>query len=162
MQLPPPSLPTRSLLLRLRNFYIVQAVLLTSLTIALVAWHWQQPKPYALGFSYQKSVPILLIAGVLINSISFYFQNRYIRTQLQQRQTSREFRVMPFALRFYAYNLAAAVGLSLIAIFPLIALLFFYWIYPIVFWLVPYHLLIGILLGQEIKRGLPSQNSSRL
>ena len=35
---------------------------------------------------------------------------------------------------------------------PLLLLLFFYRLYPIVFWLLPCHLLLGLLLGRWLQR----------
>jgi hypothetical protein len=139
-----------------RTFYVFFTVLFASLTIAFLAWHWNQPKPYALGFPYIWSVPILLFASALVNGISFYFQHRYVRVLLQRPQIAAEFRLIPFTLRFYLYNLVTAIVLSALSIVPLIVLFFFHWIYPVSAWLLPYHLLIGTLVGWQIKLGLQS------
>lgn len=135
--------------------YLLLTLLFVSLTIGLVAWHWHQPKSYASGVSYRQSVPVLLIASLLVNGISFYFQNRYVHELLHRPTIATEFRTPVFALRFYLYNLATAIGLSVVGFIPLLALFFFYWVYPVVSWLVPYHLLIGLLIGRDISRELP-------
>jgi hypothetical protein len=129
-------------------------MLFSGVTIAGFAWHWNQPKAYANGFSYSQSVPILLIASILVNGIAYHFQNQYTRTQLQQPRVATTFRPFLFALRFYFYQLATAVVLSLLGFLPLLTLLFFYWIYPIAFWLMPYAFVIGLILGWDIQNRL--------
>lgn len=143
-----------AILTRVQTLHVLLTLLFASLTIGCVAWHWHQPKSYALGIAYSQSVPVLLVASLLVNSISYYFQQRYVRNLLGRSSIVSEFRIVPFALRFYFYNLATAIGLSVLGFMPLFLLLFFYWIYPIALWLVPYHALIGMLLGWDIKRGL--------
>lgn len=125
--LPPPSLQTRlTILHRLRIFYGILTVVFAGLSISLIALNWQQPKNYGLGFPHYWSMPILLIASVLINGISFYFQNRYIYRLLQRPHIATNFRIIVFALRFYLYNLATAIALSILGFFPLLYLFFFY------------------------------------
>lgn len=135
------------ILRRFRTLYAFFTALFTTLAIGIVAWHWYQPKSHALGFPYKWSVPILLIASLLLNGISFYFQDRYLSKLLQRPQIATEFKVFRFAIRFYLYNFATAVVLSFVFALPLLFLFFFYWIYPIVFWLIPYQSITGILLG---------------
>lgn len=152
-----PSSHHVGILKRFRTLYAFFTALFTTLTIGLVAWHWYQPKSYANGFPYKWSVPILLVASLLLNGISFYFQNRYLSKLLQRPQIAIEFKVFRFALRFYLYSFATAVVLSFVFALPLLFLFFFYWVYPIVFWLIPYQAITGILLGWSIKRRLQRQ-----
>jgi hypothetical protein len=99
-------------------------------------------------------VLVLLVAAVMINAISFFFQDRYVQGLLKQPNILREFAIIPFGLRFYAQNLAIAIVLSLIGFYPLLLVLFFFAHYPIVLWLMPYHLILGFALGWVIKRQL--------
>ncbi|HSM80311.1 MAG TPA: hypothetical protein VLS96_01435, partial [Nodosilinea sp.] len=85
---------------------------------------------------------------------SFFVQDRYVQRLLKQPNSLREFGIIPFGLRFYAQNLAIAIALSLIGFYPLLLLLFFFAHYPIVLWLMPYHLILGFGLGWVIKRQL--------
>jgi|GEM_PF-2725726 len=160
-------LPTRrAILKRFLIFYTFLALFFITLTIMILAWKWNQPTKYYLGFSYTQSVPILLIASLFANGISFYFQNLYLSALLQQPNIIAQFRLIPFSLRFYLYNFFTSIVLSLIFFFPLLNLLFFFWIYPIISWLLPYQILMGLILGREIKRYLltftpSSQHSDR-
>jgi hypothetical protein len=132
-----------------RSRYLLYVVLFGGLTALLVAWHWNQPRHGNLGFSYRQSLPILALAGLLVNGLSFYLQDRYVRRLLQRPQN---FRLGRFVLRFYLYNLVVALALSVLLFVPLLYLIFFYANYPVIFWLAPYHLLIGWLLGREMQR----------
>jgi len=155
--LPSPSAPSRiAMLRRFRTLYIVLTVIFAGITIGIIAWHWNQSKPYALGFPYHWSVPILLIASFLVNGIAFFFQDRYTRKLLQRPNIAHQFRVFPFALRFYLYSFATAAVLSITCFFPLLALFFFYWTYPIALWLIPYQAIVGATLGWDILRQLRS------
>lgn len=144
---------------RFRKLYLGLTVVLTGLAIAAVAWHWNQPKSYALGFPYTQSVPILLVAAILVNGIAFYFQDRHVRRLLKHPNVVADFQTTHFALRYYFYHLATAVVLSVVGFFPLLALLFFYWIYPIVLWLIPYQLIAGFILGRDLEKRLKSLSS---
>jgi hypothetical protein len=64
------------------------------------------------------------------------------------------FRITGFAVRFYLYQFATAVVLAVIGFYPLLLLLFFHWIYPIISLFMPYQLITGVLLGREINRSL--------
>jgi hypothetical protein len=152
----PSSQSHSAILRRFRTRYALWTTLLAGLTIGALAWLWNRPD-YAEGFTYIQSVPILLVAALLVNGISFYFQDRFVRTLLQRPQIGRAFRVPPFVLRFYVYNLITALVLCVVFYFPLLYLLFFHWIYPILLWLTPYHLLTGILLGRDLQRSLQAQ-----
>lgn len=135
--------------------YGVLTVFCAGVAILAVAWHWSQPKSYALGVPFWQAVLILLVAALLVNGLSFYVQSRYVRGLLQRPQIAAEFSVLVFALRFYGYNLAIAILLSVLGFYPLLLLLFFFASYPIILWLLPYHLIIGLLLGWMIQRQLP-------
>jgi hypothetical protein len=141
---------------RFRKLYLGLTIGLAGVAIAAVAWHWNQPKSYALGFTYTQSVPILLVAAILVNGIAFYFQDRHVRSLLKRPNVAADLQTTRFALRYYLYHLATAVVLSVVGFFPLLVLLFFYWIYPIVFWLIPYQLIAGFILGRHLEKGVRS------
>lgn len=155
------SLPSQNRLAILKRFrvaYLLWTLLFAALAIAAVAWHWSRGTDFASGAPFRQSVPLLLAAAGLVNGISFYFQNRYVRHLLKQPEIAQTFQPGRFALKFYAINLAVALALSILGFYPLLLLLFFYWLYPVVFWLIPYHLITGAILGailaQDIRRGL--------
>jgi hypothetical protein len=150
----PPSQSRLAILKRFRVSYLLWTLLFAALAIALVAWHWSRGTDFASGVPFRQSVPLLLAAAGLVNGISFYFQNRYVRHLLKQPKIAQTFQPGRFALRFYAINLAVALALSILGFYPLLMLLFFYWLYPVVFWLLPYHLITGAVLAQDIRRGL--------
>jgi hypothetical protein len=151
------SLSPRSraaILNRFRNLYIQLTLLFSLPIVAAIAWHWHQPRSGNNGFPYTYSISILPLACLVINVISFYFQRAYLRSLLQRPSIIREFSIISFTFRFYLYNLAVAIALSLISFYPLLITLFFFWIYPISFWLIPYHLAIGFIIAREIRRWL--------
>jgi hypothetical protein len=150
----PPSQSRLAILKRFRASYLWWTLLFTVLAIALVAWRWSRGTDLANGVPFRQSVPILLAAAGLVNGISFYFQNRYVCHLLKQPEIAQTFQPGRFALRFYLMNLAIAGLLSVLGFYPLLLLLFFYWLYPIIFWLIPYHLITGAILAQEIRQGL--------
>ena len=95
-------LPARlALLRRFQRFYLLLALLCSGLTIAAIAWQWQQPGADNNGLPYRLSVPLLGLASVLINALSFYFQNRYTRRLLQRPGLAGEFHRLRFGVRFY-------------------------------------------------------------
>ncbi|MEG3437979.1 hypothetical protein V0288_12695 [Pannus brasiliensis CCIBt3594] len=147
----------RAILDRFRISYLRLVLLFSAPIILAIAWHWHRPRYGNNGFPYTYSIPILIFASILINAISFYFQGNYLRSLLQRTDIASEFRVISFTFRFYFYNLAAAIGLSIASFYPLLITLFFFWIYPVIFWLVPYHLAIGFLLGRGILEDLNRQ-----
>lgn len=150
----PPSQSRLAILKRFRVSYLWWTLLFAALAIALVAWRWSRGTDFANGVPFRQSLPILLAAAGLVNGISFYFQNRYVHHLLKQPEIAQTFQPARFALRFYAINLAVALALSILGFYPLLLLLFFYWLYPIIFWLIPYHLITGAILGREIRQGL--------
>lgn len=156
--LPPSSIAQIAILNHFRRLYLKLTVLFSILTIGVVAWHWNQPRGYANGLSYTWSVPTLLCASVLLNGMSFYWQRQYVRSLLRRPDLASTFRVGSFALRFYIYNLVTAIALSILCFFPLLVLFFFYWIYPVVFWLIPYHLLMGLIIGRDLRQRLQAES----
>jgi hypothetical protein len=144
-----------AILHRFRNLYVLLTVLFSIPMIGAIAFYWNQPRSGNNGFPYPYSLPILFLASLLINAISFYFQRRYLRSLLLR--LPREFRVITFTFRFYLYNLSVAIGLSILAFYPLLITLFFFWIYPIAFWFIPYHLAIGWIIGRDLQRNLSIQ-----
>jgi hypothetical protein len=137
-----------------RRAYIPLVTFFASVAIAATAWHWSLPKGTATGFSWQQAGLILLGAAILINGLSFFIHDRFVQRLLKRPHIKTQFSVWNFALRFYGYNLAIAVLFSLIGFYPLIVVVFFFVVYPIMFWLLPYHLIMGFLLGQLIQRKL--------
>jgi hypothetical protein len=142
---------------RFRQHYIAYTALFSGVIILALAWRWSQPTGDALGFSYSRSLPILLVASVVVNGISFFFQDRYVRGLLRRPEIAAQFSTVRYALRFYLYNLIVAVALCIVLYLPLLYLIFFYVSYPIALWLIPYHLITGFLLGREIERVLRMQ-----
>ncbi|PSN12341.1 hypothetical protein C7293_20550 [filamentous cyanobacterium CCT1] len=153
-QMPLTPLAQRSILKQFRRYYALLVVLLAGISILGVAWHWSLPKDYANGAPFGQAVLILLVAAILINLLSFFIQDRYVQGLLKKPNIAREFRLVPFGLRFYAQNLAIAIAFSLIGFYPLLLLFFFFAHYPIVLWLIPYHLPLGFLLGGVIRQQL--------
>jgi hypothetical protein len=147
-------LAQQAILKQFRRYYALLVVLLAGVSILGVAWHWSLPKTYASGAPFGQAVLILLAAAVLITLISFFFQDRSVQSLLKQPNIMRKFGIVPFGLRFYAQNLAIAIALSLIGFYPLLLLFFFFAHYPIVLWLMPYHLILGFVLGWVIKQQL--------
>lgn len=141
---------------RFQRAYGGLVAVLAGLAIATMAWHWSLPKSYATGLPFGYAALILLGSAILVNGLSFFIQNRFVRNQLKRPHITTQFSVPRFALRFYGYNLAVAIALSLFGFYPLIVVVFFYAQYPIIFWLLPYHLLLGFLLGSLIQRQLAS------
>jgi hypothetical protein len=139
---------------RFRISYSLLTGLFALLSIGALAWQWNQPGDYYIGVPYTRSIPVLLIAAILVTSISFYFQNRYVHRLLQRSHIVTEFGTVNFALRFYLYNLVTAIVLSIVCFIPLLILLFFFWIYPVILWLIPYHLISGAILGWNIRQSL--------
>lgn len=157
----PLSPQTRILILkRFRTLYVSLAILFSGISILLLAWSWSQLGGGNNHFPYTFSLPILLISSLIINSISFYFQNRYLSRLLRRPQIRAEFSIVGFTLQFYLFNLVSAIALTLLGLAPLLYLLFLFWIYPIALWLIPYHLLIGLFTSWEIEQHLRSQSHS--
>lgn len=117
--------------------------------VVAVAWHWSLPRAHALGFAFTQSVPILAVAALALNLPSFWLQRRALEAQLRRREPVSAGR---FALRFYLINLGLAVVLSALCWVPLLWLLFFHRLYPIVFWLLPCHAVLGLMLGRWLER----------
>jgi len=135
-----------------RGAYGLLVVSFSTIAIAAVAWHWSLPKSYALGLPFGQAALILLGAAILINGLSFLIQDRYVRRLLRQPNITTQFSPLKFALRFYGYNLAVAIAFSLLGFYPWLVLVFFFAHYPIIFWLLPYHLLMGGVLGGWLQR----------
>lgn len=150
----PPS--TRKAILRkFRWAYGVLVICLAGLSALALAWHWSLPKPWATGFAIGQAFLVLLGAALFINALSFYVQDRYVRRLLKRPGIATDFSVSQFGLRFYGYNLAIALLFALIGFYPWMLIVFFFAYYPIILWLLPYHLPMGWLLGWLIQRQLP-------
>jgi hypothetical protein len=144
----------RVILQQFRLAYGVLVIFFAGVAILAVAWHWSLPKDYATGFPFRRAALILLGAAVMVNGLSFFIQDLYLQGLLRQPDIASQFSVWKFALRFYGYNLAVAVAFSVLGFYPWIVLVFFFAHYPIVFWLLPYHLPLGLILGRLIQRQL--------
>lgn len=114
-----------------------------------LAWHWSLPGPYDAGAPFWQVAGVLAAAGLVVNLPSFWLQRRILRARWERGLPVRAGR---FALRFYLVNLGLAAALSVLLRQPLLMLLFSAWIYPIAFWLTPYHALLGWLLGRWLER----------
>lgn len=155
-ELPPLTpLAQMAILRQFRTAYGILIVFFAGLSIVLVAWHWSLPKAYSTGFAFGRAAFLLLGAAILLNGLSFFVQHRYVQGMLQRPEIAAEFSVLGFALKFYGVNLAIAVVLSVLGFYPWLWLVFFFVHYPIAFWLLPYHLPMGLLLGWMIQRQLP-------
>jgi hypothetical protein len=153
--LPPLTTQAQNAILRqFRVAYGVLVIFFVGAAIVAVAWHWSLPKDYASGFPFRRAALILLGAAVMVNGLSFFIQGRYLQGLLKQPDIASQFSVWKFALRFYGYNLAIAVAFSILGFYPLILVVFFFAQYPIIFWLLPYHLPLGFILGWMIQRQL--------
>ncbi len=60
-----------AILNRFRISYSLLTGLFAILSIGILAWQWNQPGDYDIGVPYTRSLPILLIAAILANSVSF-------------------------------------------------------------------------------------------
>jgi hypothetical protein len=87
----------------------------------------------------------LAAAALLLNVPAFWLQRRDLRAQLLSGAPMVAWR---FALRFYLIQAGLAIVLSTLLWQPLLLLLFFFRLYPVVFWLLPWQALLGIVLGR--------------
>jgi hypothetical protein len=145
----PLSPADRALLDGFARRWLLWAVPLIAACMLAVAWHWSLPPAGALGFRFTQSLPVLAVAALALNLPSFWLQRRALEAQLRRGEPVHARR---FALRFYLINLGLAVLLSALCWVPLLWLLFFYRLYPIVFWLLPSHAVLGLLLGRWLER----------
>lgn len=129
--------------------YLAFGLPIVAACVLALAWHWSLPGAAGSGLPFGQAVAVLAAAALLLNLPSFVLQRRSLRAQLRR---GARLRALPYALRFYAINLALAVALSVLLWRPLLLLLFFYRLYPIACWLLPCHLLLGLLLGRWLQR----------
>ena len=113
------------------------------------AWHWSRPGPHSLGVPFMQAAALLALAALLLNLPSFWLQRQGLRLRLR---AGRPLTAGSFALRFYLVNLGLAVALSALLWQPLLQLLFFHRLYPVVFWLLPWQAPLGWLLGRWLRR----------
>ena len=78
-QIPLTPLAQQFILKQFRLYYGLLVVFLAGISILGVAWHWSLPKANANGVPFGQGVLVLLTAAVLINLISFFFQDRYMQ-----------------------------------------------------------------------------------
>jgi len=129
--------------------YLWWGVPICLLCLLPTAWHWSRPGPYSEGVPFAQALGMLATAALLLNLPSFWLQRRSLRLRLR---TGKPLVAWRFALRFYLINLGLAVALSVLLWQPLLQLLFYYRIYPVAFWLLPYHAPLGYLLGRWLQR----------
>jgi len=125
--------------------YLLWGLPLCLVCLLAVAWHWSQPGQYSPGAPFMQAAGVLTVAALLLNLPSFWLQRRDLRAQLLSGARPGAWH---FARRFYLINLGLAITLSVLLWQPLLLLLFFYRLYPIVFWLLPYQALLGLMLGR--------------
>ena len=109
------------------------------------AWHWSLTGPNSLGVPFMQATALLALAALLLHLPSFWLQRLDLRSRLR---AGRPLAAGSFMLRFYLVNLGLALALSALLWQPLLQLLFFHRLYPVVFWLLPWQALLGWLLGR--------------
>ena len=129
--------------------YLAWGLPLCLLCLLATAWHWSRPGPSSEGVPFMQAAGVLTLAALLLNLPSFWLQRRSLRLQLH---AGRPLRAWQFALRFYLVNLGLAIMLSVLLWQPLLLLLFFFRLYPVAFWLLPYHAPLGYWLGRWLQR----------
>lgn len=141
----PPPASVAAVLAGFDRRYVLWGLPLCLLCVAAVAWHWSRPGPGNDGLPFGQAAGVLLVAALLLNVPSFWLQRRDLRAQLLGGGRPGPGLI---ALRFYLINLGLALALSLLLWQPLLLLLFYFRLYPIVFWLLPYQAVLGIMLGR--------------
>ena len=136
--------------------YVLWGLPLCLACLLATAWHWSRPGPGSEGLPFVQAAGVLALAALLLNLPSFWLQRRSLRAQLQ---SGRPIGAWQFALRFYLINLGLALTLSLLLWLPLLLVLFFYRLYPVAFWLLPYHALLGYRLGRWLQREAQAASS---
>jgi len=84
--------------------------------------------------SFPQAAALLAVAALLLNLPSFRLQRRWLRARMQG---GLPLSAGSFALRFYLINGGLAISLSVLLRQPLLQLLFFHRLYPVVFWRLP-------------------------
>jgi len=147
-----PTGPSTPAEVRLAGFalrYVGWGLPLCLLCLLATAWHWSRPGAASEGVPFAQAASVLAMCALVLNLLSFWLQWRSLQRQLQ---AGRPFVAWKFALRFYLVNLGLAVALSMLLWRPLLLLLFFYRLYPVAFWLLPYHAMLGYWLGRWLQR----------
>ncbi|RZU02775.1 hypothetical protein [Rivibacter subsaxonicus] len=140
--------PTAALLRDFDRRYLRWGLPLCLACLLAVAWLWSQPGKHNLGAPFWQAVQLLAAAAALLNLPSWWLQRRSLRAQLERAAPIGAWR---FALRFWLINLALAVALSVLLWRPLLNLLFFFRLYPVAFWLLPWHAILGLMLGRWLQ-----------
>jgi hypothetical protein len=145
-----PSLPLPAIAVRYWVYalpiWLLAAIVLSGLLS--VAWfdpYSPAPQPFALAGP-------MLLSGAPLLLLSFFAQMAYVRWQLGQWRSGSPVNLLSFTLIFYVINLILSVIYSFVSVPMLLALVFFYFITLIIFFLLPIHLLIGYLLGRYLQR----------
>lgn len=116
------------------------------------AWHWSRPGSYSLGAPFMQAAGLLAAAALLLHLPAFWLQRAWLRSWLHTGlQAGQTLTVGAIALRLYLINLGLAVVLSVLLWQPLLKLLFFHRLYPVAFWLLPWQVLLGWLLGRWLQ-----------
>jgi len=129
--------------------YVLWGLPLCLACLLATAWHWSRPGPGSEGLPFMQAAGVLALAALVLNLPSYWLQRRVLRAQLL---SGRPIGAWHFAWRFYLVNLGLALALSLLLWRPLLLVLFFYRLYPVAFWLLPYHALLGCWLGNWLQR----------
>ena len=129
--------------------YVLWGLPLCLACLLATAWHWSRPGPGSGGLPFVQAAGVLALAALVLNLPSYWLQRRVLRAQLL---SGRPIGAWHFAWRFYLVNLGLALALSLLLWRPLLLVLFFYRLYPVAFWLLPYHALLGCWLGNWLQR----------
>ena len=126
-----------------------------------LAWAWSRPNREYQGDFFGDFLKILIVAALILNSVSYRKQAVFVRGVLTAPPPASTFQAIPFAVQFYGYNLRSALVTSLVLFIPLAFLIFYFAPLPIIFWFVPYHLITGLLIGADLKRWLQSELHKR-
>lgn len=137
-----------------RMRYWILAIFFTVLVSLLVAWIWSWPLPDSDGLAIRLTLPVLLFSGLLVNLISFFFQDRYVRRTLRASDVVARLASPSFTWRFYLISLLTGIVLGAVLYYPFLLLFFFYALYPIVAWLIPYQLIMAFMLRRDLRADL--------
>jgi hypothetical protein len=146
---------------RFRLWYIVANAILAVPIMLALAWVWSRPNREYQGDFFGDFLKILIIAALILNSVSYRKQAAFVRSLLTAPPQTATFQVVSFSIQFYGYNLRSALVTSLVLFIPLTFLIFYFAPLPIIFWFVPYHLITGLLIGADLRRWLQNELHKR-
>lgn len=144
---------TRLYALLMPSGILVSAVLLASW---YVSWYDPTipgiPPELTPKFGYSRSLDWFIFTSLPSSSLAYFWQRRYVRQLLSAPKVTCQFNWLRFALVFWGIHLVVCLLLLQSISTLLILLLFHLYPPPNLFWLFPYHLPIGLLLGYYLKR----------